>query len=45
MAGHITGKGDTRSTYEILAKNLKGKDHLEDLDVNERVVMKRILKK
>jgi hypothetical protein len=34
-----------RNVYEDQLGNLKGRDHLEDLDVDVSIVSKRILKK
>ena len=37
--------GESRGAYRIWRKNLKGRDHLEDLDVDGRIILKCILKK
>jgi hypothetical protein len=44
-AEHIARTGETRNAYKILAKNLKGKDYLGDIDVDGRIILKRILRK
>lgn len=30
---------------KLWSENLKGRDHLEDLDVDVRIILKRVLKK
>ena len=37
--------GEKRDTYRILVENLKKRVHLEDLDVDRRLILERILKK
>jgi hypothetical protein len=44
-AGNVACMGETRNAYKILFKNLKGRDHLEDLGVDRRVILKWILRK
>jgi hypothetical protein len=34
-----------RNAYEIFVRKLKGRDHLEDLVVNERIILKWVLNK
>jgi hypothetical protein len=36
MGGHPARMGEMRNAYKILIKNLKGRDHSEDLDVDKR---------
>jgi hypothetical protein len=37
--------GDKRSSYTLLVRSLEGKkDHLKDLDVYERIILKCIFK-
>jgi hypothetical protein len=44
--GHVARIGETRKAYKILVGNLKGRDHLEDLDGDESItVLKYVLKK
>jgi hypothetical protein len=44
-AGHIARMRDIRNAYNIVVGKLEGKSHLEDLDVDERIMLKRILSK
>jgi hypothetical protein len=37
--------GDMRNAYKILVANLKGRDHLEELDVDARLILECILEK
>jgi hypothetical protein len=37
--------GGKREAYRILVGNLKKRDHLEDLGVDMRIILERILKK
>ena len=37
--------GEKRDAYRILVENLKKRVHLEDLDVDGRLILERILKK
>jgi hypothetical protein len=34
---------ERRNVYRVLLKNLKERDHLEDLDIDWRVILKSIL--
>jgi hypothetical protein len=34
-----------RNVYKIIIRKLKGRDHLEVLGVNRRIILKRILEK
>jgi hypothetical protein len=43
--GLIACMGEMRSEYKILVRMPKGRDHLEDLDVDGRIVLKCILEK
>jgi hypothetical protein len=44
-AGHEALMGDTRDTYRVLVGRPEGRDHLEDLGVDRRVILKWIFKK
>ena len=39
------GGGGRRGVYRVLVRRLDGKDHLEDLGVDRRIILKRIIKK
>jgi len=39
------GGGVRRGVYRVLVRRLDGKDHLEDLGVDRRIILKRIIKK
>jgi hypothetical protein len=36
---------ELKNSYSILIGNLKGKDHLKDITVDGRIIVKRILRK
>jgi hypothetical protein len=38
-AAHVTANRELRSTYEILAKNLMRRHHLEHIGIYERIVL------
>jgi hypothetical protein len=42
-AGHVARMGKKRNAYRILMGNQKERDHYEDLDVGERIILKWIL--
>jgi hypothetical protein len=44
LAEYVAHVGDKRNTYNMLA-NLKGRDHLEDLGVDGRIILEWILGK
>jgi hypothetical protein len=39
MAGHVARMREMRSAYKILIKNLKRRDHLEDLGVDMKIIL------
>jgi hypothetical protein len=41
----VASKGDMINAYKDSAQNVKGKRNLKDLVVDERIILKRILKK
>jgi hypothetical protein len=42
---HVSSMGKKRNTYRILVKKMKERNHLEKLDVDERIIKKEMLKK
>jgi hypothetical protein len=42
--GHVALMGKMRSAYQILIRKLKGRDHLGDLGIDVRIILKWILK-
>jgi len=44
-AGHAACAGDMRNAYKILVGNLKGRDHLEYLGVDGKIILEQILAK
>jgi hypothetical protein len=44
-AGHAACTGDRRNAYKILVGNLKGRDHLEYLGVDGKIILEQILAK
>ena len=36
--GHVARMGDRRSAYRVLVGEPEGRDHLEDLDLNGRII-------
>jgi hypothetical protein len=44
-AEHVARIGEMRNAFKILVDNLKGRDHLEDLAVDGRIILKWILNK
>jgi hypothetical protein len=40
--GHVARIGDMRNTYKILVGNQKGRDHMEDLGVDGKIILERI---
>jgi len=39
MTGHAACMGKMRKVYKIWLKNLKGRDHSEDLNINGRIIL------
>jgi len=39
-AGYVARTGDRRSVYRVLVVRPEGRDHLEDLGVNGRIILK-----
>jgi hypothetical protein len=44
LEGHIEVVGKRRNAYKILIWNFKGRDHLRNIGVYGRIILKRILK-
>jgi hypothetical protein len=44
-AGHVARMVDMRNAYKILLENLKGRDYAEDLGVDGKIKLERILGK
>jgi hypothetical protein len=44
-AGNVARIGEIRNAYKIWSENLKGRDHSEDLGVDGRIILERILRK
>jgi len=42
---HVACMGDRRSAYRVLVGKPEGKDHLENINVDESIILKCILKK
>jgi hypothetical protein len=42
---HIACLGEMANAYKILLENLKGRDHLEDLGIDGRIILEYILEK
>jgi hypothetical protein len=40
---HVADMGEMRNAYKIFVRNLKGKDHVEDLCVNWRIILEGFL--
>jgi len=43
-AGHVARMGDNRGTYRVLLGHLRERDHLEDLGLHRRMILKYIFK-
>jgi hypothetical protein len=44
MVEHIARTENKRNAYKVLVKKLKGRDHLEDVDVDGRITLEWMLK-
>jgi hypothetical protein len=42
---YVARMGNRRGAYRVLVVRPEGKNHLEDLDLNGRIILKCILKK
>jgi hypothetical protein len=43
-AGHVARMGEMRNVYNILSENIRGREHLKDLDV-DRIILEWIFGK
>jgi hypothetical protein len=43
--GHVAHLGEMRNAYKILSDSLKGRDHLEDLGMDGKIIFEWILEK
>jgi hypothetical protein len=43
--GHVASMGETRNAYKVLVRKQKGRDHVEELGVDGRIILKCILGK
>jgi hypothetical protein len=39
LAGYVAHMGEMKSAHKILVKNLKGRDHLEDLGIDGKLIL------
>jgi hypothetical protein len=44
-ARHVACMGEMRNAYNILVGKLKGRDHLEDTDIDGKIILEWILRK
>jgi hypothetical protein len=44
-AGHVALMGEMRHAHKIWMGDLKERDHLKDIDIDERIILERILGK
>jgi hypothetical protein len=44
-AGYVSGIGDRRCAYRVWWGDVKERNHLEDLGVDERILLKPVFKK
>jgi hypothetical protein len=42
---HVAGMGEMKNAYIILVENVKGRVHLEDLDIDGKILLEWILGK
>ena len=42
---HVTGIGKIKNKNKILQKSFNGRDHLKDLGVYEKIILKWVIKK
>jgi len=40
--GHVACMEEIKNAYKILVRRLKGRDHFEDLGVNERIIWSKM---
>jgi hypothetical protein len=45
MGGHIAHMSDVINAYKILARTPKVKNHLEDIDIDGKIILERILRR
>jgi hypothetical protein len=43
LAGHVACMGEMRNAYRIVVENQKGRDHLEDLGIDGKIILEWIL--
>jgi hypothetical protein len=43
-AGHVAQMGDRSGAYRVLVGDLRDRDHLKDVSINGRIILKWILK-
>jgi hypothetical protein len=43
--GHMTHMGDGRGAYSVLVRRPEGKNHLEDLGIGGRIILKGVIEK
>lgn len=43
--GHVARKGEIKNAYELLLESLKGRNRSENVDIDDRTILKRILSK
>jgi len=43
--GHVAHTGEMRNAYKFWSENLKGRDHLEDLSTDGKIILEWILGK
>lgn len=45
IVGHVAHMWESGSAYRVLVGKLREKDHLEDVDIHGKIIMKWVLKK